>query len=797
MDNPQSQPGRNGGVPFFCLHLGPNGRVAHADAGATALWGALAGAACPAPRPPTGGVLDWTWAGRVWRLWAVAEADGGLVLRGLGVTDLAETAALAEVRKGQLEAILSGAHEGMVIAAAGRIVFANPFMERLTGYDAATLRSRPFADFLHPDDREAVLSIHLRRLAGQDAPQNYAFRIVAASGAVRSINASSGRIEWDGAPAAVSFLADVSAQKAAEAALADLVRDQEAVIASRTANLREANARLTAEIAERRQANERLTAEIAGHERTAQKLKAARLKVAKALRAKSVFLANVSHEIRTPLNVVLGMADMALRPDSRGQVDQVRTLEMIRDAGSSLRNILGDLLDLSRAEAGRLELEQAPFSPRRVLAGVLAANQMPASRNGIVVSGEAAPDVPEWLLGDAGRLGQVLGNLVGNALKFTPAGSVAVAATLVKTGRNAPAGSVTVRFVVRDTGIGIPADKQKTIFESFSQADDTISRRFGGTGLGLAICRRLVGLMGGRMRLQSIPDQGSEFSFTARFAPTDGPPETPPQPWPSPELPPLDILLAEDSDLSAEMIHAFLTPKGHHVVRATNGEEALRILAHRRFDLVLMDIQMPVMDGIAAARAIRAGAVPGADGSIPIVALTAFGAAHDRERILQSGVTEYLSKPVNLDRLLDVMARSLGLGSEPGPDPAPGPVPAGADDTAIDAGRDAALANLGGDLELYNVLVGIFLRDTPADRRALEAAQAAGDVSRVALCAHSIKGNAAIVGATPAAERARELEQAARAGHGEALGPLVRTLAAVVERTLAGFAAKGHLPAQA
>jgi len=412
------------------------------------------------------------------------------------------------------------------------------------------------------------------------------------------------------------------------------------------------------------------------------------------------------------------------------------------------------------------------------------------------LSGEAAPDVPEWLLGDAGRLGQVLGNLVGNALKFTPAGSVTVAATLAKTSRNAPAGSVTVRFVVRDTGIGIPADKQKTIFESFSQADDTISRRFGGTGLGLAICRRLVGLMGGRMRLKSVPDQGSEFFFTARFAPSVGQSETPP-PSPSPELPPLDILLAEDSDLSAEMIQAFLTPKGHHVVRASNGEEALRILAQRRFDLVLMDIQMPVMDGIAAARAIRAGAVPGAASTIPIVALTAFGAAHDRERILQSGVTEYLSKPVNLDRLLDVLARCLGLGPEPQARVAPGPVPAGADAAAIDAGRDVALANLGGDLELYNVLVGIFLRDTPADRRALEAAQAAGDVPRVALCAHSIKGNAAIVGATPAADQARELEQAARAGQREALGPLVQALGVAVDRTLAGFAAKGHLPAEA
>ena len=781
----------NGPGPFFCLHLGPDGRVKRCDAAAGALFGDCLGAPCPVPCPEPGTCRDWPAGRRVWRLWTEAGPDGERTVRALVVTDLAAAAALAEARKGQLAAILDGAREGVVIAAAGRLVFVNPFMERLTGFAAATLLSRPFTDFLHPEDRDTVLATHTRRLAGQAAPESYSFRLVTASGGVRSISASSGRINWEGQPAAVSFLGDVSAQKAAQAALADLVRDQETVIAGRTAVLRETN--------------ERLTAEIEGHERTAAKLKAARLKLAKALRAKSVFLANVSHEIRTPLNVVLGMADMALRPDSQGQVDQIRALQMIREAGSSLRGILGDLLDLSRVESGHLEMEQLPFSPGQVLETVLSRYRLMAKRQGIVLGGETASDVPGYLLGDAGRLGQVLGNLVGNALKFTAEGSVTVSLTLARSGRSSLQGAVGLRFAVKDTGIGIAPDKQKTIFDSFSQADETIGRRFGGTGLGLAICRRLVGLMGGRLRLTSAPGQGSEFYFTARFAPVAADRPVLPEPALERDLPPLDILLAEDSDLSAEMIQAFLGPKGHTVVRAVNGQEALATLGLRRFDVVLMDIQMPVMDGIAATRAIRAGTVPGVAPDIPIVALTAYGAVRDRDRILGSGVTGYLAKPVNFDRLLEALSCSLGLAPTPCRDasaslPATAaavPLPAAvADGPAFDAGRGEALDNLGDDAELYDRLVSVFLRDTPADRASLEAALAAGDTARVALVAHSLKGNAGIVGATPAADRARAVELAARAGQTAELPGLIAALGTALEATLAGFAAKGYGPAE-
>ncbi len=823
MDHPLPGPAFPG--PAFTLRLNASGRVMAADPAARDLLGDCLGAPPPLPCPAPGTSLDWTRAGGVWRLWTEVDSDGSLVLRGLNVADLAAAAVAGEIRQRQFADLIDGATEGVAVAAAGRLVYVNPFMERLTGYDAATLRSKPFVDFLHPDDRRPVLGIHLRRLAGGVVPQGHAFRIVTAGGQTRHVNAASAWMEWEGRPATVSFLADISELKAAEQALAEHVRDQEDVIAARTASLRETNGRLAAEAAR--------------HERTALKLKTARTKLARALRAKSVFLANVSHEIRTPLNVILGMADLALRPDSGGQADLTRCLEMIREAGTSLRGVLGDLLDLSRVESGRLELDAAPFSPRQVLEATLVAHRHVAQRQGLELTGETAADVPDHVIGDAGRLAQVLGNLVGNALKFTAVGGVSLRLTLARPGRRAPDGRVNLRFAVRDTGIGIPEDKQKTIFESFSQADETIGRRYGGTGLGLAICRRLAALMDGRLRLASVVDEGSEFVLTARFPLAQGPAE--PASVARLPLPRLDILLAEDADLAAEMIMAFLVPKGHTVVRVVNGEEALAALALRRFDVVLMDIQMPVMDGLTATRRIRSGELAGVPRDIPILALTAYGAVRDRERILCSGASGYLAKPVNFDQLLDALAASQhpAPAGQPSADAGPAATAAGppercndmpgakprakksrakakataassrspaapakakarigdAAEPAFDAGRDEALANLGGDEELYVRLIAVFLRDTPGDRARLAAALDASDAAGTALIAHSLKGNAGVVGASTAVSRARDLEHAARAGETARFAACVQALDKALDAALAGFAAKGHEPA--
>ncbi len=583
-----------------------------------------------------------------------------------------------------------------------------------------------------------------------------------------------------------------------------------------TRSLREANQRLEAEILERErahqslvQANERLSREIEEHKRTTAKLEEARRRAGQASRAKSIFLANMSHEIRTPLNVILGMADMALRPDS--QVDLTRALEMIREAGTVLRGLLGDLLDLSRVEAGRLVLETIPFCPRHVLQTVRNAHAFQAERQGLELVLAVDPELPETLGGDPGRLTQVLANLVTNALKFTPTGTVTLEARLVKSRtrpgqRPAAPETATLFFAVSDTGVGIDPEKKRLIFESFRQADDSVVRRFGGTGLGLSICRRLVGLMGGRIRVKSEPGQGSVFSFTARFK-IVGPPEAcAVDPVAAArDLPAgLDILLAEDSDLSAEMIEAFLIPKGHSVTRVVNGSEALAALAQRRFDLVLMDIQMPGMDGLTATRAIRSGREPGVDPDVPIVALTAHGLQGDRRRILRAGVTGYVAKPVNLDALLAAMARALegdgreqtaGIGRTAASVRPDKGVEAEASEP-FDAGRAEALENLGGDEALLARLAAIFLRDTPASRQKLEAAVAAGDQEVTALVAHSLKGNAGTIGASLAAARARELEMAARQGRRQEFAPLAQALFRELDRAMAGLAGQGITPAE-
>jgi PAS domain S-box-containing protein len=805
--------------PGLILVVGHDGRVNRLNAAARILMGDIVGRLFPL-KPPSDDPdshnppdFDWEHAGRIYRMHQILQDNAdGTVLRiyfGLDTTEGRNARRLATKYARQLSAILENAQEGVVITAGRRLIYVNPFMERLTGYDGASLRSRPFSDFLHVDDREAVLEAHRRRLTGEAVPSELVFRIVTQSGDVRWVRTSSARIEWDDAPAALSLLFDITAERQAQIALSELIRNQEAIIASRTSSLREAKETLELEIKDRElarrdlvAANERLSREIEDHERTAKKLRTAQKKASQSSQAKSVFLANMSHEIRTPLNVILGMADMALRPDSQGHFDHIRALEMIREAGTSLRGLLGDLLDLSRIEAGRLDLEAVPFNPRRMLTLVLDSHAILASRQGLALSGEVAGNVPEILIGDSGRLGQIIGNLVSNALKFTQAGKVDVAVRRIPTrGKTVDPEAVTLQFSVRDTGVGIAPEKKRAIFQSFRQADESINRRFGGSGLGLAICRRLVGLLGGRIRVASQPGQGSEFSFTARFTLPDGAATVatlPEKAETSCALPPLEILLAEDSDLSAEMILAFLAPKGHHVTRVINGHEALSALAMRRFDLILMDIQMPGMDGITATRAIREGQVPELDPNIPIVALTAHGATKDRDRILRAGVTDYLSKPLNLDRLLETLASIVGRQSAL---PRPQVLAQTANSEqglseVFDAGREEALENLGGDEELYNRLTAVYVRDTPIDRERLKRALAAGDKENTVLLAHTLKGNSGVIGASLACTRARDLEMAARGDRRQELSTLAEALYAEIDRVLVGFAAKGVIAAK-
>ncbi len=373
--------------------------------------------------------------------------------------------------------------------------------------------------------------------------------------------------------------------------------------------------------------------------------------------AKSDFLANMSHEIRTPLHGLLGMIELAANaPNS----EQQGYLKLAQQCGTSLLDVINDILDISKIEAGHLRLDTTPFRLRQVFSTNMALLSVAARQKGLHLLTEIDADVPDGLIGDAGRLNQIMVNLVGNAIKFTERGGITVRVR----GKTVKPGTVTLAISVRDTGIGIDSGKLAVIFEAFEQADNSITRKFGGTGLGLAISRRLVRLMGGEIWAESNPGEGSTFSFTVEF-PLDAGGGLSAAPTESQRAVPnrsLRILLAEDNAVNQLLARRLLETRGHSVVSAGTGQEAVDIATKQEFDAVLMDVQMPVMDGLAAARRIREREKT-SGAHLPMIALTARAMQEDERLCIEAGMDAYLSKPLQASDLF----RLLGALTTQGP----------------------------------------------------------------------------------------------------------------------------------
>jgi PAS domain S-box-containing protein len=495
-------------------------------------------------------------------------------------------------------------------------------------------------------------------------------------------------------------------------------------------------------------------------QRTAE-LSAAKIAAEAANQAKSQFLANMSHELRTPMNAILGLINVALSKADHPAVQDC--LGTARESADLLLTLLNDLLDSAKVESGKVELELVPFSLRRMLDQITRVLAARASEKGLTFYCRIPDEAPDAVIGDRMRLQQILLNLAGNAIKFTEQGEVAVGLHALSHD-----GQVSLEFAVRDTGIGIPPLQQKQLFEPFAQADSFMTRRFGGTGLGLFISKNLVEKMGGRIWAESETGKGSTFHFSLRLPLA----KTLPPDFGVPAIPPaaacrqLRLLLVEDNPANQKLATYILQDRGHVVEIAGDGHEALRLTERNRYDLILMDIQMPGMTGLEATAAIRKRESGGS--RVPIVAMTAHAMRDDRERCLAAGMDGYLSKPFDACEMINLV-ESLSSGVQPVAQVLETTIDQAHDspETAVAAfNPDEALTRCFNSGRMVRKMMQYFLEETDSLFPQMRAALDRGDLDEVGKLGHRMKGTVVFLAAHPAEEAALQVERFCKSGGG-------------------------------